>query len=151
MALVIQTLVDAVVSHTQQLGYFDRVNTHEPKNAPGNGISCSIWFDRIDAIRGSGLASTSARVALNIRIMTSMVQEPQDLIDPNLAEALNALLASYHNDLELDGLVRMIDVLGAYGAPLAAQAGYMNQDKKIYRLFDITLPLIVNDVWDQSA
>lgn len=155
MALNVKDLVDAVASHAMSLGYFDRVNTHEPKNAPGNGLSCSIWFSDIEAVRGSGLNSTSVRIALNIRIMTSMIAEPQDMIDPNLAEALSVLVQSYHDDLELDNIagldIRMIDVLGAYGNPLRAQAGYIEQDKKIYRLFDITLPIIANDVWNQST
>lgn len=155
MALNVKDLVDAVVSHAMTLGYFDRVNTHEPKNSPGNGLSCSVWFSEIEAIRGSGLNSTSVRIALNIRIMTSMIAEPQDSIDPNLAEALSALVQAYHEDLKLDNVpgldVRQIDVLGAYGNPLRAQAGYIEQDRKIYRLFDITLPIIANDVWDQST
>lgn len=151
MALDVNTLLDKVTSHAATLGYFDRINTHEPKNAPGNGLSASVWFDQIEVVRASGLSSSSAKVVLNIRLATSMIQEPQDMIDTNLVNALNALLAAYHGDFELGGNVRMIDVLGAYGTPLMAQAGYLNQDNKIYRVFTIKLPLIVNDVWDQTA
>lgn len=151
MALDVTTLLDKVTSHAATLGYFDRINTHEPKNAPGNGLSASVWFDQIEVIRTSGLASSSAKVTLNIRLATNMIQEPQDMIDTNLVNALNALMAAYHGDFELGSQVRMIDVLGAYGTPLSAQAGYLNQDNKIYRVFTIKLPLIVNDVWDQTA
>lgn len=151
MSLAVQTLVDQVVSHGMTTGYFDRVNTHEPKNAPGNGLTMSVWFDNVELIRSSGLNSSSARIVLNIRISTSMLQEPQDQVDPNLALAFDALMAEYNGDFELGGNVRMIDLLGAYGNPLSAMSGYVEQDKKIYRLFDIKLPLVVNDVWTQTA
>lgn len=151
MGLAVQTLVDEVVSHGLTTGYFDRVNTHEPKNAPGNGISMSVWFDTFELLKSSGLNSSSVRIVLNIRVSSGMLQEPQDQVDPNLALAFDALMTEYNGDFELGASVRMVDLLGAYGNPLSAMAGYVEQDKKIYRLFDIKLPLVVNDVWTQSA
>jgi hypothetical protein len=47
--------------------------------------------------------------------------------------------------------VRNVDLLGAYGAGLSALAGYLNVDNKMFRVVDLTLPLIVNNVWEQVA
>ena len=74
-----------------------------------------------------------------------------DAIDPNLVKALNALFAAYAGDFELGGDARMVDLRGAEGAQLSAKAGYLNQDQKLYRVFTITLPVIINDAWDEVA
>jgi hypothetical protein len=151
MSLNIQAVVDAVESHARALGAFDRVNMHEPKVAPGNGITCAVWCDRIVPVRKSGLNSTSVSLIFNLRLFTSMLSEPQDAIDPNLIGALDLLMAAFNGDYELGGLVREVDIFGMNGVGLNAQAGYVPQDKRIYRVFTITLPLTMNDVWSQNA
>jgi hypothetical protein len=152
VSLNLQALLDAVVSHVAASGHFDRVNTHEPKSAPGSGVTAAVWVESIGPATGaSGLAATTARVVLNMRLFTSMFVEPQDAIDPNLTAALDALFDAYSGDLELGGNVRNIDLLGQQGVPMSALAGYVSQDQKLYRIYTITLPLVVNDIWQQGA
>lgn len=145
--------LDKLVSHALTLGIFERVNQHEPKNAPGNGLTAAVWVDDIGPARGqSGLSSTTARVVCVVRLYTSMLQEPQDAIDPNLVDAVDALMAAYSGDFELGGNVRCIDLLGGLGGtPLAARAGHITVDQKAYRVMTITVPLIINDAWNQEA
>lgn len=145
-------LLSALTSHASALGIFDRVNKHEPKSAPGNGISCSIWCESISpATNQSGLASTSGRIVFFARVMTAAFQEPQDGIDPAVMKAVDLLMTAYSADFELGGLIRNVDLLGASGIPLGARAGYLTQDSKVYRVMTITIPLIQNDCWDQVA
>ena len=151
MALGTQALFDAVQTHAMTLGQFERVNTHEPKNAPGNDLSCAIWIDRIRPATGSGLAATSALVVFNLRIYSNMLQEPQDAIDPNITLAVDALINAYSGDFTLGGTIRMVDLLGMSGIPLESQAGYLDVDGKMYRIVTVTLPLVVNDAWAQVA
>ena len=149
MALDIDTILDAVVSHAAASGYFERVNAHEPKAAPGGGLTCAVWMDSLSGAP-SGLASTSALVTLKLRLYTNMIMEPADAIDPNLTRACSALIGAYAADFTLGGAVRCVDLRGSAGTPLRAQAGYLSQDGRLYRVMDITLPLIVNDVWDEA-
>lgn len=152
MALGLRAIIDAAVSHALALGEFDQVNGHEPKRAPGLGLSASIYTQRLSFIRErSGLNSTTALVTLNVRCMTSMLAEPQDDIDPNLLGAVDALIRAYSGDFDLGGLVANVDLLGAHGPGLTADAGYLNQDQQLYRVVVITLPLVVNDLWSQAA
>lgn len=144
MSLTIAPILNAVVSHALASGVFDRVNAHEPKVPPGAGITCAVWVDRIEPAR-SGLNSTSVRMTLNVRLFTSMLSEPQDSIDPNLTNALDVLMTAYSGDFELGGNVRNIDLLTG----LVCQAGYVNQNDRMFRVYTIVLPLIVNDVWSQ--
>jgi len=152
MSLPVVNLFDQIVSHALASGLFARVNSHEPKNAPGSGITCAIWVQQITPVApASGLASTSARLAFTVRIYTSMLSEPQDAIDPEILAAVDTLLGLYSGDFSLGGYARNVDLLGSFGIPLSAVAGYLNQDGRLMRVMDITLPIIVNDVWDQVA
>ncbi len=145
-------IVDSCTSHAMALGVFETVNQHEPKGAPGNGVACAIWADAIEPIpEASGLTATTARVALNVRIYMPMLQQPYDQIDPAIMEATSALMGAYSSSFTLDGQIRNVDLLGAHGEPLRARAGYLEMDKKLYRGMVIMLPLIVNDLWTQTA
>ncbi len=151
-AAAVNSLRDQVVSHALTLGVFDKVANHEPKNAPGNGLFCSIWADTIEPLPGaSGLAATSGRVAFHVRIETNMLQEPQDDIDGLILAAATTLIGEYSGHFTLSGTVRNVDLLGAHGEPLKMQAGYLDIDKKLYRIAVVTLPIIINDLWTQVA
>lgn len=151
MTLMVDDILSAVSSHALASGYFERVNTHEPKSAPGNGLSVAIWVQNIGPARGaSGLSSTTVLLTFNARIFQSMLSDPQDMIDPNLMKALDALMAAYSGDFTLGGTVRNVDLLGQFGPGLGAEAGYIEQDKKLFRVITITLPLVVNDLWAQA-
>lgn len=145
-------LVDGLVSNALQLGLFNKVNTHEPKAAPGTGISAAVWFETVQPFpEGSGLNSTSVIVTMTFRVYQNFISEPQDLIDPNLMKAVDVLLGQYSQDFTLNGEVRQVDLLGEGGTPLSAQSGYVNLDGRMYRSVDVVLPIIVNDAWSQNA
>lgn len=147
----VDAILDAVVSHAAASGHFERVNSHEPKNAPGNGLTCAVWVQSVVPIpQASGLNSVTGRVLFNIRIYSNMLQEPEDGIDPEVIKALDTLFAAYCNDFALDGLVRNIDIMGAHGIQLTAQAGYETIGQTTYRIMTIQLPLVVNDLWSEA-
>jgi hypothetical protein len=148
----VRTILDAVVSHAMEQGVFERVNSHEPKSTPGYGLTAAVWVDRVEPIRAGGLDSTSVRMAVNVRLYSPMTQEPQDAIDPNMIEALDLLMEQYNGDFDLGiSQVRHVDILGAHGPGLIAQAGYQSISGTPFRIYNISLPLIINDVWDQEA
>lgn len=152
MVLDIDSILDKITSHAAASGHFDQVNGHEPKNAPGRGLSCAVWVNKIGpAFNSSGLNSTSAVLTFHVRLYSPMLQEPQDAIDPNLIKALHVLIAAYAGDFEFGGSVRMVDLRGADSGGLSAQAGYLNQDQQLFRVFTIELPVITNDAWDEVA
>lgn len=151
MSLDIQGIVDAVANHALTCGHFESVNGFEPKSAPAaQGLMCAVWVDDIRGVLSSGLAATSALFVMNVRLYTNMLARPPDAIDPRIVAALDALLTAYIGDLTLGGKLRTVDVRGMEGVPLRAQAGYLNQDGKMFRVVTITLPLIVNDVWAEA-
>lgn len=148
----VAAVLDGIVSPMLASGMFVRVNRHEPKSAPGSGLTAAVWLDNVGpATNASGLATTSARLVFKIRLYTSMISEPQDAIDPAMLTASIKLMALFSGDFDLGTSVRNVDLLGAHGIPMGSQAGYLNQDGKLMRIIDLTLPLILNDLWTQSA
>lgn len=143
--------VEHMESHCMKVAYFDRVNLHEPKNAPARGLTAAIWVERLDPISGrSGLATTSVRLEFMIRIYSNMLQEPVDAIDPDILEASSAVMESFTGNFELgDQVNSWIDLLGENGNPLSAQSGYLGIDNKMYRVMTIRVPVILDDVWEQ--
>lgn len=150
MSIGVVNVFDRVVSHAQSLGMFESVNSHEAKSAPGNGLHCDVVADRLTPARGgSGQAATTGLLVLLVRVMTSMLAEPQDDIDPGILTACDALLGEYSGDFTLGGTVERVDLLGQFGQPLELRAGYIDIDNKKFRVMEITLPLVIDDIWSQ--
>ncbi len=150
MALDVNGVVGAVVSHALALGRFERVNGHEPRKAPNKGLTAAVWVDRLGPAQ-SGLASTSVRLVLLVRVYAPLAAAPSDAIDPRVLSAVGALMGAYSGDFTLGGRARAVDLLGMAGTPLEARAGYVTQGATAYRVMTITLPILLNDVWDQVA
>lgn len=151
----ITDILDRVVSHAAASGLFDQVNTHEPKAAPGNGITCAVWVQNLrPALGKSGLNATSGYLEFRVRLYANMLQQPEDAIDPNMLLAAITLMAAYSGDFQLSDSVKNIDLLGADGPGLSLVAGYISlggQGRQIQRVMDITLPVVINDLWSQVA
>ncbi len=151
MAFGAQTLFNAIESHALASGLFDSVNTHEPKSAPGGKLHCAIYVSTLRPMpAGSGLASTTGVVTIMTRIYLPMIQEPQDKIDPTIIAATDTLMADFSGDFTLGANARNIDLLGRTGESLEARAGYITIDQTTFRSMDITIPIIVNDVYTQA-
>lgn len=146
----VNALFNAAESAMLKLGTFRSVNTHEPKSAPGSGLRLSIWVDTIVPVpRGSGLSATSGSIILLARAYGNMLQKPEDEIDPRLTAAASSIINAFSTDFTLDGTIRHVDLLGMYGQALKAQAGYLTIASTVYRIMTVTVPCIVNDLWDQ--
>jgi hypothetical protein len=151
MAFGAQTLFNAIESHAKASGLFDSVNTHEPKSAPGGNLHCAIYVSTLGPVpTGSGLATSAGVLTIMARIYLPGFQEPQGLIDPTIIAATDTLMEAFSGDFELGGNVRNIDLLGMTGEALSARAGYITIDQTMYRSMDITIPIIVNDVFTQA-
>ena len=150
----VNIVFDKVVSYALQSGRFEHVNQHEPKNAPGNGIECSVWVNQITPLRSSGLTATSGIVTLYARVYTNFRQQPFDQIDPNVLSAAGDLMGALTADFDFgeEANVRAIDVFGVSNSvPLSATAGYVEIDRQMFRVMTITIPIIINDMFAQEG
>ncbi len=153
MGIPYQAITDELVSIAQRTGYFDNVNAHEPKSAPGKGITCSVFYAGKRPARSSGVNKTSVVARWLVQVEIPMVREPQDQIDIDLCEASDAIWAAIAENftLDIDG-VRGVDLLGSEGDAMTDEAGYVTRDSNVkYRANVIMVPIIINDAFNQGA
>lgn len=149
----IDPLFDAIVSEIQLTGFYDRVQTHEPKRPPGYNLTAAVWLQSLDPYPpGSGLNMTSALAVFIARTYSNMLKEPQDGIDPQAMRAAVSFMRRFNGnfDFGLHPLVRCVDLLGESGISLSLNAGYVDIDNTKFRVLDVTIPIILNDVWTQE-
>jgi len=156
MASVI-ALRDALKSQASQLGIFrDRVLGHEPKSSPGNGVTCAIWLGPIVPISNlSGLSASAGRATWTARIYVpweAQSGEDEDKVETTLMHATLELIAAYSAHFTLGSEIFAIDLLGAYGEALtAANVGYIEVGGKHYRAAELTIPVLIDNLYTQAA
>jgi hypothetical protein len=152
MAINTTALVNAVASHAVGLGFYRTVATAEPRGTPATGFSAAVWLQRLTPLpRRSGLNVTSALVVLTLRQYGPAQAEPRDTIDARMTDAMDALIAAYTGDFDLGGVAAEIDLLGNYGQALEAVAGYIESGGQLCRVLDLTIPIVVNNAWEQAT
>lgn len=149
----INELYAAVVSPCKQIGAFrSSVLQHEPKSAPAALPALALWWSGIGPARGvSGLNATAARVEFRWRAYMNFKSTPEDKIDPLLTTVVSQLFGIFTGAFTLGGEVMEVDLLGAYGEPLSATAGYIAQDGQEFRVAEGVIPLICDGLWVQVA
>ena len=147
----VEGLTAAVTSRVQATGLFETVNG-EITHQPGQGLRAAVWFDYGEPVaEASGLDAVTVRMDGMVRIFGPVHSLPVDEIDPAMLRALDALGRAYVGGFSLGGLVRDIDVFGRHGRRMSWKAGYLDVEKGTCRVITLTLPLIVNDVWNEVA
>jgi hypothetical protein len=151
----VNEIFDIIVGYALASGRFDHVNQHEPKNAPGHGLTCSVWIQAIKPIRTSGVAATSGVILFTARIYMNFRSQPFDYIDPNVTAATTDLMGTFSSDFQFKNAqvadVRNVDLLGSQGVALNATAGYVEIDRTVFRVMTIQIPVILNDIFMQAA
>ena len=146
-AAAAQALFDDVSSLFQALGLFQAVDTHEPENAPGNRIYCSVTLGPLKAEAAvSGLAAASGSVTLMIRIWSAAMQRPLDKVDPEALAAAAALMGALAGSFSLDGSVRNVDIFS-----LTATPAWADFQGKQFRVIELPVPIIINDMFEEAA
>lgn len=143
-------LFEAMQSTAQKLAIFEDVILHEPKAAPQSLPTLALWLGPLTPLgAASGLSATAVRIALRGRIYISDLQKPEDAIDGKLLMLASQLLGAFSGGFTLGGQVELIDLLGIYGESMASQPGYIDHDSKFFRVQELTLPLIIDALWEQ--
>lgn len=147
-------LLDAVSGIGWQNGVID----HEPLSAPdGDGIVVAVFPSEPMAAlaESSGLAAADTRIGFIVRLMYNALAMPQG-INPRgreieLLDGFDKVMEVLIGGFTLGGTTRSIDVLGESGEQLSGQWGYTQIDSAIFRIVDITVPVMINNAWTYGA
>lgn len=142
----------ALLDIAHSSGLFDSVTGYEPKSAPATGMSVSVWGSSVSTVpQVSGLGAVSVRAELQLRIHKGMLSEPQESIDLDVINAAGQLMGALAGGYTLGGIAHAVDLLGAYGEALRAEAGYLTIGNTLFRVMDVFVPIILNDVWTVNS
>jgi hypothetical protein len=153
VTLSIRPIVAALASHVAAGGYCNQVTGHEPKGAPGGpgDVVAAVWFQTLTPTgANSSLIKTDVLLTFTARFYVPMLSEPQDEIDPRVTDAMVDLMDRVNGDFTLGGTCDYVDLLGQHGQALSAQAGYLEISRALQRVVDVTIPVVVLDVWTQT-
>lgn len=142
-----KALFQAIQSALQQLAIFQAVDRHEPENSPGNRLYCSVTLESIKADGTvSGLGEVSGVITFTARIWSWAMQRPLDDIDPEALGAVSAVMGAFSGGFTLGGTVRNIDLMS-----MQAQARWADFEGKQFRVIEVAVPVVVNDLWLEAA
>jgi len=147
MAFEIGSTLHAVESYVQASGLFQSVQVGEPKSPPGQGYHAAIFMRSvgINLVYAGGDTRENHLVTLRIyRDMLAEQTDPQQSLENEMAVVVSKLMSDLLGDTDLESTIMTIDVAGMDGTSLRAEYGYLDVGGTMYRMADITLPLIVN-------
>lgn len=139
--------------HAGSLGIFEHIEGHALINPPPSGIAVAFEFGTLrPGAQYSGLRATSVVLTWTASVYKTLLSQPADDIELDIAGAAGALLSVYSGDFDLGGAIRNVDLLGSTGQGLSADGGYIKlPDGGTFRTTVITIPMIVNDVFEQVS
>lgn len=143
MPFEIVATLDQMHSHLKGLGYLGHVQIGEPMAPPEAETTAAIFASGV-RVAETTLNSIIELHTITIRIYKDMLVHPPEELEKGLSIVTSHLMKELGSDLDLGGNIRSVDVAGIYGSVLEAQWGSIQIQNKMYKVVDITVPLIVD-------
>lgn len=157
MALNSTELQSWLLDHAAGVTEVGTVLGYEPKSrldysAAGGGAILAGWLARGTVANGvGGMRKTAARVGWALRLHRNAFEADQAQTERLLLDALDALVAAYFGDFELDTVDAFFDPKGAHGEALTWDLGYLTLEKQLSRVITVSLGIVVRDAWSEVA
>lgn len=144
-------VLTAMLNLAKGLGVFEVARLTEFKSAPPQGLCFALWVQQLGAApTGSGLDSTTAVLQATARIYIQMFTKPEELVEVRITDAADAYMGALSGSFTLGGLARNVDLLGEMGEPMIWTYGYVTIGSTMYRIADLPINVVINDVWTQA-
>ena len=141
-----EELFSSVRSVAKKRGVFPAVAGHDPVNAPPAGLSCSVSLGPVKPVTSSGLGAVSGQVTLMVHVWAYADTRPLDDVDPKVLGATCALMGAFSGGFTLGGTVRDVDLFA-----MDARPGYVKFEGKEFRCMTITVPIEINDMFQEAS
>jgi len=135
----------AIQSHLLAAGYFRHVQIGEPKAAPSERFTAAIFMEAIEPY-DIPLDTICALYKIMVRVYDNMTHEPQEDVELQMAIVVDKVMNDLAGDFSLGGEARNIDM-----AQLSTRWTYLDVDRTMFRIADISISIIVNDVATTAA
>jgi hypothetical protein len=144
VAFDIENTLKQVQSYVDSGGYFKSSQIGEPKNPPTQALHAAVFMGEVSQIMVFAGGETRERHTVTVRVYDNAFAEPAEDVELEMARAVNALVNDIVGDADLGATIMSVDVAGMHGAPLSVRWGHVDVGGTMFRIADITLPLIVD-------
>jgi len=146
LAFEITATLRAVESYLLASGYFgSQAQIGEPKSPPGEGLTATVFMDRAGVAELTLGGKTIEQHVVTLRIYLNMLAEPQEDVELTLAKVVQEVISDLLGDYDLGATIRNVDAAGQYGTSVGTAWGYVDVGGVMFRIADVTLPLVVDD------
>lgn len=144
MAFNLTATLDALLTHLAGSGHFEHVQVGEPKSPPSTtGLTGAIFI--------SNLVTNDLTFQLGVEVHTvtvrcylNMMHEPQKDVELKIAEAISKIITDLLGDWNLSTAIDHIDSAGQFGSGIDVNFSYLDVGGTMFRLADITVPMVVD-------
>lgn len=147
MAFDISSSLDAVKTYVQDIGLFQSVQIGEPKQPLSQGLHTAVFMQSVgvNLIYAGGQTRENHVVIIRVyKDMLAVESDPQKNIETEVAVNVSKLMENLLGDTDLESSIMSIDAAGMDGTQMRVDYGYIDVGGSMYRIADITVPLIVN-------
>ena len=144
MPFNIKATLEAVQNHLLKGAYLKKVQIGEPKAPPSEPLAAALFMNRVGIVLIFAGGDTRESHVVTLRVYRDMLAEPQESIELDLALAVSDLSSDLLGEFDLGATIMSIDAAGAHGTPYGAEWGYVDVGGRMYRIVDVTIPLIVD-------
>ena len=147
MAFNINNTLQAMKTYVQNLGLFQTIQIGEPKQSPGQGLHACIFMNAVSISMIYAGGDTRESHVVTLRVYKDMLSEQTDSLnnlESEVASSVSQLMENMLGDTDLESTVMSIDAAGMDGTSMSTSFGYVDVSGVMYRVADITVPVIVN-------
>lgn len=145
MAFDVKSTLERIASYLAADGKFRTVSIGEPKAlAPGAGLCAAVYMSRVAVSKVYVGGDTEEVHVVMVRLYRDMLLEPVKDMEVDIAAAVQRVLSDLLGDFDLGATVKGIDAAGMNGVGVGAEWGYVDLGGKLFRVADITLPVLVD-------
>ena len=149
MAFNIKATLQTLQSKLVANGYFKGgALIGEPKSPPGERFTGAVFMSHVDT--WLTLATLCAVHVVQLRVDDNMLSEPAEDVELEMSVVIDKIMGDVAGEFDLGATISYVDFGGIHGTPLSARWGYVDVGGTLYRVADITIPLVVNDVADMA-
>lgn len=144
--------LDRMLTYLSQSGHIrggQQIGAYSQSVDTSQGAVGFITMVGLDVYAVTAGGQPMAQEVVKVTILLDALREPVDAVEKELALAATNIMADLLEEYDLGGSIRRVDPAGEGGASFSTRWGYIDISGKMYRMVDITIPLLVD--WTDTA
>jgi len=114
-------------------------------DVPAGQLTAAIWMASTSVVALALNGGTIEVHVVNARVYGPAFGDDPEDVEITMAQAIQKIVSDLVGDADLGSEIRNVDVAGIHGTSMGADWGHADISGTMYRVADLTIPLIVDD------